>query len=208
MEDVLEVYARPRDPDLPLVCLDGFSRQIVSELKTPLACGPGKPARYDSGYVREGVISAFMMCSPHGGTREVFISGSGKRKTRDYALALEHLADKVYPRARKIILVQDNLNTHRMASLYAVFAPQKALRLARRFEVHYTPKHGSWLNIAEIEISALSRSCLDRRIGSGESFRSEIKACVDDTNRDPAPVKWQFCIDNARIKLASLYPSI
>ena len=208
MEDVLEVYARPRNPDTPLVCLDEFSRQIISEIKPPLPCAPGKPPRYDSEYVREGVVSAFMMSSPHEGTREVFISGSGKRKTRDYALALEHLADEVHPQAKKIILVQDNLNTHKMASLYAAFSPEKARRLADRFELHYTPKHGSWLNIAEIEISVLSRCCLDRRIGSEELFRNEIKAYVANKNRDPAPVRWQFGLDNARIKLASLYPSI
>ena len=208
MEDVLEVYARPRDPNRPLVCLDEFSKQLLSEVAASLPAKPGHPAREDYEYVREGTASAFMLASPLEGTREVFIGPEGRRTARDYALALRYLADELYPDAEKIILVQDNLNTHCAASLYQTFPAQQARALAERFEFHYTPKHGSWLNIAEIEISALIRCCLDRRIGSRVTFTEQIEAYLKKKNRTPSPVCWQMTCDDARIKLASLYPPV
>lgn len=208
MEDVLEVYARPRDPARPLVCLDEFSKQLLSEVADPLPAKPGHPAREDYEYVREGTASAFMIASPLEGTREVFVGPESRRTARDYALALRYLAEELYPGAEKIILVQDNLNTHCAASLYQTFPAWQARALTERFEFHYTPRHGSWLNIAEIEISALIRCCLDRRIESKEKFTQEIKAYLKKKNRNPSPVRWQMTCDDARIKLDSLYPPV
>lgn len=208
MEDVLEVYSRPLDPSRPVVCLDEFCKQLLSEVKAPLPAAPGRPAREDYEYVREGCVSAFMIAMPMEGRREVFIGPEGRRTARDYALALRHLAEVVHPRAERIVLVQDNLNTHCFASLYETFKPEEARRLASRFEVHYTPKHGSWLNMAEIEISVLSRGCLDRRIPSMQVFSKEIDAYITKKNQNPSPTRWRFTCADARIKLATLYPSI
>jgi hypothetical protein len=208
MEDVLEVYSRPLDPNRPLVCLDEFCKQLLSEVSDPLPVAPGRPAREDYEYVREGCVSAFMIAMPLEGRREVFVGPEGRRTAIDYALALRHLAEIIHPGAERIVLVQDNLNTHGVASLYEAFPPEEARRLASRFEVHYTPKHGSWLNIAEIEISVLTRACLSRRIPSPEFFRAEISAYLARKNTDPSPTRWRFTCADARIKLASLYPQI
>jgi len=208
MEDVLEVYRRPFDGDRPLVCLDEFAKQLLSETRAPIPPTQGHPARHDYEYVREGSVSAFMLAVPHLGAREVFIGESGRRTAKDFAACLDHLATDLLPEAEKIVLVMDNLNTHREASLYEAFPPEKARSLCERFEFHYTPKHGSWLNMAEIEIGLLVRGCLDRRIGSRCEFRSEIKAYLERKNENPKPINWQFTNEKARIKLKSLYPSI
>jgi len=208
MEDVLEVYSRPPDPNRPLVCLDEFCKQLLSEVRGPLPVAPGRPAREDCEYVREGCASAFMIAMPLEGRREVFVGPEGRRTAIDYALALRHIADSIHPEAERIVLVQDNPDTHAGASLYEAFPPEEARRLAARFEVHYTPKHGSWLNIAEIEISVLARACLDRRIPSQELFRAEIAACLARKNSNPTPTRWRFTCEDARIKLSSLYPHV
>lgn len=214
MEDILDTYALPPDPKRPLVCLDEFCKQLVSEVSEPLPAQPnsgqhqGTPRRVDSEYVREGSASAFMIAVPHQGTREVYIGEDARRTAVDYAKALETVSDTMFPNAEKIVLIQDNLNTHNFASLYKAFAPEKARRIATRFEVHYTPKHGSWLNTAEIEISVLSRAALSRRIPDKATFESQIKANVKERNATPSPVRWQFATDNARTKLHRLYPSL
>jgi len=208
MEDVLEVYHRPPDPQRPLVCLDEFAKQLLSETRAPLPAEPGRPARCDYEYVREGSVTGFMLAMPHLGCREVFVSEEGRRTARDFANCLDYLANTVLPEAPRIVLVIDNLNTHRAASLYETFPPEKARELCERFEFHYTPRHGSWLNMAEIEIGLLARTCLERRIGSREEFRSEIQAYLEWKNRDPRPIQWQFTNEQARLKLKSLYPSV
>ena len=205
MEDVLEVYQRPLDPMRPVVCLDETTKQLVSETRTPLPAAAGRPASYDYEYQREGVASLFMMCAPLSGWRQVSVR---ERKTRiDYAHCLQALAEEHFPHAQKIVLVQDNLNTHCAASLYEAFDPVTARRLLERFEFHYTPKHGSWLNIAEIELSVLSRQCLDRRIGRWETLREEIAAWTLRRNQPGCKINWRFTTEDARIKLKKLYPS-
>jgi hypothetical protein len=214
MEDVLDTYALPPDEKRPLVNLDEFSKQLVSEVAAPLPARPGHdgkpgtPVRHDSEYVREGVASAFMIAAPHLGRREVFIGEEARRTARDYAEAIEFICEEMFPDAEKIILVQDNLNTHCPASLYKRFAPEKARRLASRIEWHHTPKHGSWLNIAEIEISVLSRTGLKERTPDLEALKRSVAANTEKRNRDPRPVKWQFTIHDARTKLRRLYPSV
>jgi hypothetical protein len=174
MEDVLDVYARPRDPKRPVVCLDETTKQLVKEITAPMPAEPGRPARVDYEYERNGVGSLFMMCAPLEGWREVSVR---ERKTaQDYAQCLKELTEVHYPDVEKIVLVQDNLSTHSMTSLYATFEPEEALRIRNRFEIHYTPKHASWLNIAECELSALSRQCLQRRIADMDELESEVTA--------------------------------
>ena len=201
MEDVLEVYSRAPLDDRPLVCLDEFAKQLLSETRAPVAAVPGHHARQDYEYVREGSVSGFMIAIPHHGTRDVFIGPDGRRTARDFASCLDHLATTILPDASKILLVMDNLNTHKEASLYEAFPAAKARALCERFEIHYTPKHGSWLNMAEIEIGMLARTCLDRRIGSEEEFRNEVKAYLKWKNQFPKPISWQFTNEEARIKL-------
>jgi len=208
MEDVLEVYQRPADPLRPLVCLDEFAKQLLSETRAPLPARPGSTAKLDSEYVREGSVTGFMLAMPHLGQRDVFIAESGRRTSIDFAHCLNHLANNLHPSAEKIVLVMDNLNTHNEASLYKAFAPEKARALCERFEFHYTPTHGSWLNMAEIEIGLLVRACLDRRIESAEKMTRGIIAYLRAKNTKPNPIKWQFTCEDARIKLQSLYPSI
>ena len=208
MEDVLEVYARPPQEKRPLVCLDEFAKQLLSEAREPLASVPGHPARQDYEYVREGSVSGFIIAMPHLGKRDVFVGEDGRRTAKDFAACLDHIANNLFPAAEKIVLVMDNLNTHREASLYEAFAPEKARALCERFEIHHTPKHGSWLNMAEIEIGLLTGGCLDRRIASAGRMASEVKAYLARKNADPVPIKWQFRNEDARIKLHSLYPSI
>jgi hypothetical protein len=208
MEDVLEVYARPPQEERPLVCLDEFAKQLLSETRDPLPAGPGQPARQDYQYVREGSVTGFMVAMPHLGKRDVFMGVDGRRTSKDYAACIDHIANTLFPGAEKIILVMDNLNTHGEAALYGTFAPEKARALCERFEIHHTPKHGSWLNMAEIEIGLLTRTCLDRRIGSVEEFKGEVKAYLGSKNGNPKSIDWQFTNEKARIKLKSLYPSI
>ena len=206
MEDVLEVYKRPQDPKRPLVCLDETSKQLIGEKTLPVAAAPGSPAHYDYEYVREGVANLFMIFAPLEGRRDVEVTEH--RAKKDYAECLRKLSDEVHPDADKIVLVQDNLNTHSPASLYEAFAPAEAKRLADRFEFHYTPKHGSWLNMAEIEFSILERQCLARRIASLEALRMETRAWTAARNAPGAKVNWRFTTEDARIKLKKLYPSI
>jgi len=214
MEDVLEVFSRPPMDTRPLVCLDEFSKQLLSEVAEPLPAKPqegdksGSRKREESEYVREGSASAFMIAAPHLGMRQVFVGEEGRRTSKEYAEAVELLCDGIFPEAEKIVLVQDNLNTHNAASLYKEFAPEKARRLVEKIEWHYTPKHGSWLNIAECEISVLSRAALHGRIGSLEEFKGAVEANTVKRNADPRPVDWQFTTADARVKLKHLYPKI
>ena len=206
MEDVLEVYKRPYDAKRPVVCLDETSKQLIGEKAAPGPVGPGHVARYDYEYIRHGVAHLFMLFEPLAGQREVAVSE--RRTKKDYAACLRRLSDDVYPEAEIIVLVQDNLNTHSPASLYEAFAPLEAKRLADRFEVHYTPKHGSWLNMAEIELSILGRQCLSRRIADTDDLRKEVVAWEALRDGSATTVNWQFTTEDARIKLRRLYPSI
>jgi hypothetical protein len=206
MEDVLDVYTRPYDPKRPQVCLDETSRQLLAEARPPRPLAPGRPARQDYEYVREGVVNLFLVCEPLVGRRHVTVSD---RRTRlDYAACLKDLVDVRYPDAEVIVLVQDNLNTHTPASLYEAFAPAEAKRLADKLEVHYTPKHGSWLNMAEIELSVLAEQCLDRRIADRASLEREVAAWEARRNAATRTIDWRFTTADARITLKQLYPVI
>jgi hypothetical protein len=206
MEDVLEVYKRPYDPKRPVVCLDETSKQLIGEVATPVLASPGQVAHYDYEYVRNGVANIFMIFEALAGQRDVEVTD--RRTKKDYAECLRRISDTMYPDAEVIVLVQDNLNTHSPASLYEAFDPAEAKRLADRFEVHYTPKHGSWLDMAEIELGILGRQCLSRRIDNMDDLRREANAW--EVARDTAGTKvdWQFRTEKARIKLRKLYPSI
>jgi hypothetical protein len=206
MEDVLEVYHRPYDEERPLVCLDEASKQLVGEVVQPLPPSPGQPERFDYEYVRNGTANLFMVSEPLLGWRAVQVTE--RRTAKDYAEVLRWLAEEVHPDAGVIVLVVDNLNTHTLASLYEAFPPEQARRLAERFEVHYTPKHGSWLNVAEIELSVLARQCLGRRIDNAEELRREVGAWEGERNERGVEVKWRFTTADARIKLHRLYPSL
>jgi hypothetical protein len=206
MEDVLEVYKRAYDPRRPVVCLDETSKQLIGEVQMPVPAAPGHVAHYDYEYVRNGVANIFMIFEPLAGQRDVEVTD--RRTKKDYAKCLRKLSDEKYPDAEVIVLVQDNLNTHSPASLYETFDPAEAKRLADRFEFHYTPKHGSWLDMAEIELGILGRQCLSRRIENVNDLRRETRAW--ENARDSAGMKadWQFTTADARIKLKRLYPSI
>ena len=206
MEDVLEVYKRPYDPKRPVVCLDETSKQLIGEVANPVPAAPGQAAHYDYEYVRNGVANIFMISEPLAGKRAVEVTD--RRTKKDYAECLRKIADEMYPTAEVIVLVQDNLNTHSPASLYETFEPAEAKRLADRFEVHYTPKHGSWLDMAEIELGVLSRQCLARRIDNIADLRREAKAWEVTRNSAGTTVNWQFTTANARVKLRRLYPSL
>ena len=206
MEDVLEVYTRPHDPARPLVCLDETSKQLVAETRTPLPVQPGRPARYDYEYERNGTASLFMLFAPLEGWRHVEVTD--QRTAIDYALVLKDLSDVYFARAEKIVLVQDNLNTHIPASLYEAFTASEARRLVERFEWHYTPKHGSWLNMAESELAILSSQCLDRRIPDRRSLARQIVAWLLERNTHNVKADWRFTAADARIKLKSLYPAL
>lgn len=208
MEGILRLYALPPDPLRPLVCLDEFSKQLLSEVTPALGPSPGKDRREDAEYVREGSATGFMIAAPHLGTRQVYVGKDARRTSLDFADAIKFLCDEMFPEAEEIQLVVDNLNTHTTASLYKRFPPEEAARLASKIRLHFTPKHGSWLNIAEIEISVLSRSALDLRIPDTKTFKSQIKANIERRNQSPAPVNWQFTNEHARIKLAGLYPPL
>lgn len=206
MEDVLEVYKRPYDPRRPVVCLDETSKQLIGEVRKPVPAAPGQVAHYDSEYVRNGVANLFMLFEPLAGRRDVEVTE--RRTKKDYAQCLRQLSDELYPQAEIIVLVQDNLNTHSPASLYEAFPPGEAQRLTERFEFHYTPKHGSWLDMAEIELGILGRQCLTRRLENIDTLRKETKAWEKSRNQAETKVNWQFTTADARIKLRRLYPSI
>ena len=204
MERVLDIYKRPLDPRHPVVCMDESPRQLISETRTPIPCLPGQPARYDYEYRRCGTCNIFLACEPLAGKRIVEVT---ERRTRqDWARFLTVIADH-YSEAEKITLVMDNLNTHTPGSFYETFPPEVAKALWDRFELIYTPKHGSWLNIAEIELSVLSAQCLNRRIAHIESAQSEVKAWEKARNSKITRVNWQFTKDDARVRLARLYPT-
>ena len=206
MEDVLAVYTRPRDPGRPVVCLDETSKQLIAETRAPMAMKPGRAARVDYEYARNGVANMFMMFAPLEGWRHVKVTD--RRTAVDYAHALKDLADIHFAQATTIVLVQDNLNTHAIASLYEAFPAAEARRLVERFEWHYTPKHGSWLDLAESELGVLASQCLDRRIPDKQTIIDEVAAWVAERNKNNAIAEWHFTTDDARIKLKSLYPSI
>lgn len=206
MEDVLDVYARPYDPKHPLVCMDETNKQLLDDTREPLPMTPGQPVRIDHEYQREGVANLFMFLEPLTGQRHVRVTD--RRTRRDWAIAMRELADVWYPEAETIVVVLDNLNTHNAASFYEAFPPEEAHRLAHRFEFHHTPKHGSWLNMAEIELSVLGRQCLNRRIPDKSMLTSEVAAWEQERNHKVVKVDWQFRTADARIKLKHLYPKI
>ena len=206
MEDVLEVYQRGYDPRRPVVCLDETSKQLVAEARRPVPAAPGRPERVDYEYERNGTANLFLVTEPLVGQRTVTVTE--RRTAVDFARVIRDLVDRQYPGAERVVLVMDNLNTHRAASLYEAFEPAEARRLAEKLEIHYTPKHGSWLNVAEIELGILSRQCLDRRIESAEELRKEVRAWQRSRNGACGTVDWQFTTKHARIKLKRLYPSI
>lgn len=206
MEDVLEVYQRPYNPRRPQVCLDEVSKQLIGETRQAIPAAPGREAREDYEYTRHGTANLFMMFEPLSGRRHVRVT---KRRTKkDFANVIKELVDDRYPDAEQIVLVMDNLNTHTPASLYETFKPAEAKRLADKLEIHYSPKHGSWLDMAEIEIGVLSRQCLNRRIKDIEQLQTEVAAWERDRNQRSVNVDWRFRTADARIKLKRLYPLI
>jgi hypothetical protein len=206
MEDVLEVYHRPHDPDRPVVCVDETSKQLIVETRVPIPAKPGQPARYDYEYERNGTANLFIMFAPLEGWRHVEVTD--RHTAVDYARVLKDLSDKHYPNASKIVLVQDNLSTHKPASLYEAFPAEEARRLVERFEWHYTPKHGSWLDMAESELSVVSCQCLDRRIPDKRTLVEEVAAWEHARNKHHAKADWQFTTADARTKLKRLYPTL
>lgn len=204
MEDILDVYELPYDPMVPVVCMDEKPYQLLGDSRQPLSMRPGDDRKTDSEYVRHGTCSIFAFVEPLGGMH--YVNVHEHRTAVDWAIEIKHLADEIYPNAEKIILVMDNLNTHKTASLYKVFPPKEARRIIKRLELHYTPKHGSWLNMAEIELNVMTRQCLSRRIESIDLLRQELAAWVTERNQNKAKIKWHFQTSNARDKLISLYP--
>ena len=205
MEDVLDVYKRPYDPKRPVVCLDETSKQLIGETRAPVPASRRRPARYDYEYRRNGVANLFMLFEPLAGKRRVKVTA--RRTKIDWAECVREVVDRTYPEAERVVLVMDNLNTHTPASLYEAFEPTEAKRIADRLEIHWTPKHGSWLNMAEIALGILGRQCLDRRIGDTDQLKREVAAWEAERNANEAKVDWQFTTDKARIKLRRLYPS-
>ncbi len=205
MEDVLAVYQRPRNPDYPLVCLDEVSKQLRAETRAPIPMQPGHVVRTDYEYQRHGVNNLFMAFAPLEGRRHVTVTA--RRTAIDYARVLKDIADRQFPKAKKILLVQDNLNTHKPGSLYQAFSPHEARRLVERFEWHYTPKHGSWLNMAESELAVLANQCLDRRMPTQKILAAEVAAWQQHRNLKHAVANWHFTTENARVKLRRLYPT-
>ena len=206
MEDVLEVYHRPHDENRPLVCLDEASRQLIGETVQPIPAEPGQPERVDYEYVRNGTANLFLAFQPLIGWRDVIVTE--RRTAVDLAEVLRWLVEDVHAEAEKIVLVTDNLNTHTPACLYEAFPPEQARRIAEKLEWHYTPKHGSWLNMAEIELSVLARQCLDRRIATREEMDQEVQAWRSARNDREVKVQWRFTTADARIKLRKLYPTL
>lgn len=204
MEDVLSVYERPYDPLTPVVCIDETNKQLIKETRIP--CEPGHPERVDSVYERNGVLDVFMIFEPLAGKRETVVTET--RTASDFAGVLKYTSDILYPSTEKIVLVTDNLNTHSPAALYKTFTPEEARRLTERFEWHYTPKHGSWLDMAEIEIGVMNRQALGKPLPDKDSFIRQVHAWTINRNTLAAKVNWHFTTKDARIKLAKLYPSI
>lgn len=211
MEDVLELYEEDYDPRRPVVCFDETNKQLIEETRVPLPPQPaekghaGQRERYDYEYKRNGTRNLFMHCEPKAGRRHVAVT---QQRTRvDFAHQMRWLADEAYPEAEVIRVVLDNLNTHRAASLYEAFAPEEARRILRRLEFHFTPRHGSWLNMAEIELNVLNRQCLDRRLGNEACLRREVQAWQNERNVAQAKIEWRFTCRDARTKLQRLYPS-
>ncbi len=206
MEDVLDVYELPYNPMRPVVCMDEKPYQLLGDAREPLPMRPGNDRKTDSEYVRKGTCSIFAFVEPLGGKHHVSVHEH--RTAIDWALEIRYLADEMYPDAEKIILVMDNLNTHKPASLYKAFPPAEARRIIKRLEIHYTPKHGSWLDMAEIELNVMSRQCLDRRIETIDLLRTELSAWETERNQNNSKIQWHFQSGNAREKLISLYPKI
>jgi DDE superfamily endonuclease len=206
MEDVLEVYHRPFDPEQPLVRLDETSKQLIGEVAEPIPAEPGQPERIDYEYTRNGTANLFMISEPLVGWRHVEVTQ--RRTAVDFAEVVRWLVEEVHPDAKRVVLVMDNLNTHKVASLYEAFEPERARRIAEKLEIHHTPKHGSWLNMAEIELSVLARQCLDRRIESKEELKREVAAWEEERNERGVVIRWQFTTADARIKLRRLYPTL
>jgi hypothetical protein len=204
MEEVLDLYQQPYDPDYPVVNMDEKPVQLIEETRTPIPATPGKPMRYDYEYERKGTASIFLFTEPLSGWRRV--EAQPQRTAKQWAHQVQELLDEDYPKAQQVLLVCDNLNTHKIASLYETFEPAEARRLARRLDIRYTPKHGSWLNIAEVELSVLNSQCLDRRIADLETMQNEIKAWEQERNSQQKGVDWRFTTEKARIRLKRLYP--
>ena len=206
MEDVLEVYQRPYDSEYPVVCMDESPKQLIGEVHPPIPIKPGSVEKVDAEYVRNGTVEIFMEVEPLAGKRHVAVT---EHRTKiDWAAQIKEMLDKRYPDAKKVVLVMDNLNTHSTASFYEAFLPEEARRLSERLEIHYTPKHGSWLNIAEIELSVLQGQCLNRRIADIETMKNEVDSWQINRNNQIKKINWQFTTDNARIKLKRLYPKL
>ena len=205
MEDVLDVYARPHDPAAPVVCMDEKPYQLLAHARDPLPSAPGRDRKEDYEYVRHGTCSIFVWVEALAGRRRV--TARHRRTRTDWATEIDHLLTVDYPDAETVVLVMDNLNTHTLGSLYETFSPAKARALARRLEIHYTPKHGSWLNIAEIELSALTRQCLDRRIADLDLLNTELQAWQETVNADQRQINWHFTTSDARTRLRHLYPT-
>jgi hypothetical protein len=206
MEDVLDVYTQPYDPRRPQVCLDEASRQLLADIRPPLPVAPGQPARVDSEYERHGTAAMFMVCEPLAGRRHVRVRD--RRTAVDWAHVVKEVVDELYPAAERIVLVMDNLNTHTPASLYEAFPPAEAKRLADKLEIHYTPKHGSWLNMAELELSVLARQCLEDRFATAAALTTAVAAWEHARNGAQTTINWRFTTADARIKLKHLYPAI
>jgi hypothetical protein len=206
MEDVLDVYCRPYDPRYPVVCMDESSKQLLRDVRAPLPMAPGQPQRIDDHYERQGTANLFLACEPLRGWREIKVTP--RRTKLDWAYFVRELVDEHYPKAHRIVLVMDNLNTHRPASLYEAFAPAEAKRIWDRLEIHHTPLHGSWLNMAECEFSVLSAQCTNRRLSDQQALAAATRAWTEERNHNQAPVQWQFTTADARIKLVHLYPKL
>lgn len=206
MEDVLDLYQQPFDPMRPLVCFDETNTQLIEEARSPLSMAPGRPTRYDYEYIRHGVQNLFIFFAPLHNWREVKVTDT--RTQVDWAYCMKDLVDLYFPNAQCIRVVMDNLSTHNPALLYNVFAPAEAKRILDRLEFHFTPKHGSWLNMAEIELSVLNRQCLDQYIPDRDTLAQQISAWTNRRNHEQATVIWRFTTDDARIRLKKLYPSI
>lgn len=206
MEDVLEVYQRPYNPEYPVVCMDESPKQLIGEVHPPIPIKPGSVEKIDAEYVRNGTVEIFIEVEPLAGKRHVAVT---EHRTKiDWAAQIKEMLDIRYPDAKKVVLVMDNLNTHSTASFYEAFLPEEARRLAERLEIHYTPKHGSWLNIAEIELSVLQGQCLNHRIADIETMRNEVYSWQTNRNNQIKKINWQFTTENARTKLKRLYPKL
>lgn len=206
MEDVLDVYELPYDPMYPVVCMDEKPYQLLDDVRQPLPVRPGDNQKTDSEYKRNGTCSIFAFVEPLGGRHHVSVHEH--RTAIDRAMEIKYLSDEMFPDAKKIILVMDNLNTHKAASLYKAFPPSEARRIIKRLEIHYTPKHGSWLDMAEIELNVMTRQCLSRRISTLDKLKCELSAWEMERNRDTAKIQWHFQTGDAREKLISLYPTL